>query len=168
MRFLANAVFQIALTLWIGGTWVVGYLVAPALFHALPNDRMLAGQIAGTVFRAFGWAGLALGGYLILFFILRQGRAALKTLALWLTVMLLLLTAISLFGIQPLMEGMKQAVAPLDVMNSPLGERFSAWHGISESLYLLQSLLGLGLVLRLGFPTPAFSRLFGKASEADL
>lgn len=168
MRFLANALFQIALTAWVGGIWVVGYLVAPALFYTLSENRMLAGQIAGTIFRASGWVGLGLGGYLLLFFILRQGQAVLKTLTLWLTVVMLLLTAISLFGIQPLMEGMKLDVAPLDVMASPLKERFSTWHGISESLYLLQSLLGLGLVLRLGFPTPAFSRLFNKMPEAEL
>jgi hypothetical protein len=63
---------------------------------------------------------------------------------------------------------MKREVAPLDVMLSPLRDRFVLWHGISSSLYLLQSLLGLGLLLRVGFPAPAFSRLFSKTPEREL
>ncbi|MDR1648286.1 MAG: DUF4149 domain-containing protein [Zoogloeaceae bacterium] len=167
MRFLANALFQIALTAWVGGLWIVGYLVVPVLFHHL-SDRMLAGQIAGEIFRIAGWTGMALGGYLAFFLLVRQRYASLKTLSLWLVVLMLLLSAVSLFGIQPLMEAMKQEVAPLDVMLSSLRDRFVFWHGISSSLYLLQSLLGLGLLLRVGFPAPAFSRLFGKTPEGEL
>ncbi|MDR2164128.1 MAG: DUF4149 domain-containing protein [Zoogloeaceae bacterium] len=163
MRLFANVLFQIALTAWVGGMWIVGYLVVPILFHTL-DDRPLAGRIAGHVFAASGWMGLALGGYLCFFFLLRQGRAGLRTLSLWLAVMMLILTAVSLFGIQPWMEQMKLDAAPLDVMQSPLRERFVTWHGISSSLYLLQSLLGLGLLLRTGFPT-AFFRLSSGASE---
>jgi hypothetical protein len=152
-RALANTLFQIALTAWVGGLWAVGYLVVPTLFYTL-DDRALAGQIAGHIFTVSAWAGLALGGYLLLFFVIRQKLASLKTLSLWLTVLVLILTAISLFGIQPLMAQMKIDALPLDVMDSVLKDRFAAWHGIASSLYLLQSLLALGLLLRVSFGKP--------------
>ena len=34
-------------------------------------------------------------------------------------------------------------------MNSMMRDRFSTWHGVSSVLYLLQSLLGIALVLGL-------------------
>jgi hypothetical protein len=147
LRALAHALFQIALTAWVGGLWTVGYLVVPTLFYTL-DDRALAGQIAGHIFAVSAWAGLAFGGYLLFCLIAWQRRASLKTLSFWLTALVLILTAVSLFGIQPWMADMKTDALPLDVMDSPLRERFVAWHGIASSLYLLQSLLALGLLLR--------------------
>ena len=40
MKTLTEAIYAIALTLWIGGLWAVGYLVAPTLFYTLA-DRAL-------------------------------------------------------------------------------------------------------------------------------
>ncbi|MCL2022703.1 MAG: DUF4149 domain-containing protein [Betaproteobacteria bacterium] len=149
MRRLANLLFQVVLTAWAGCLWTIGYLVAPILFYTLDN-RALAGQIAGSLFAVSGWASLAAGSYLALFLCIRQKRAW-KTLALWLIVLMLILAAVSLFGIQPMMAQMKLDALPLDIMNSPLRDRFVAWHGISSSLYLLESCLALGLVLRMGW-----------------
>jgi hypothetical protein len=39
MRRLADALYDVALTLWVGGLWTIGYLVAPTLFAALSSDR---------------------------------------------------------------------------------------------------------------------------------
>lgn len=149
MRRLADALFQIALTLWVGGLWTIGYLVAPTLFYTL-ESRQQAGAIAGQMFEVSGWLGLALGAFLLLFLLLRQGLGAMRTLAFWLVGLMVILTAVSLFGIQPLMAQMKLDVLPLDVMASPLRDRFATWHGISSGLYLLQSLLALALLLRVG------------------
>lgn len=149
MRRLADALFQIALTLWVGGLWTIGYLVVPTLFYTL-ESRQQAGAIAGRMFEVSGGLGLALGAFLLLFLLLRQGLGAMRTLAFWLVGLMIILTAVSLFGIQPLMAQMKLDALPLDVMDSLLRDRFATWHGISSSLYLLQSLLALALLLRVG------------------
>jgi hypothetical protein len=65
----------------------------------------------------------------------------------WLVLAMALLTAASQFGIQPLMAQLKADALPREVMESVLRDRFAAWHGISSILYLLQSLLGLWLVV---------------------
>lgn len=149
MRRLADACFQIALTAWVGGLWTIGYLVVPTLFYTL-DSRQQAGAIAGRMFEVSGWVGLALAAFLLAFMLLRHGLAALRSLAFWLAALMGILTAVSLFGIQPLMAQMKLDVLPMDVMNSQLRDRFATWHGISSGLYLLQSLLALGLLLRVG------------------
>jgi hypothetical protein len=76
MRRLADLLYHVALTLWVGGLWSIGYLVAPTLFAALGGDRPLAGQLAGRLFEVIGWLGLACASYLLLFVLLRTGSAA--------------------------------------------------------------------------------------------
>jgi hypothetical protein len=149
---LGEALFQVALTAWVGGVWTVGYLVVPTLFASL-EDRRLAGQLAGRMFEVGGWTGLALGALVLAGLLVRHRRASVRRLAPWLALMMLILTAVGLFGIQPLMAHMKAAALPRDVMVSPWRDRFIAWHGIASLLYLLQSVCGLGLLLRAGRPT---------------
>jgi hypothetical protein len=147
----ANALFQLLLTAWVGGLWTVGYLVAPVLFAHYESN--LAGQIAGHVFAASGIAGLVIGG-LLLAFVGWRVKTPWRTLVFWLLMLMVLLTAVQRFGIQPFMESLKADALPLPVMHSPLRDRFAMWHGISSVLYLIQSLLGLSLLLRASFGKP--------------
>jgi len=62
-------------------------------------------------------------------------------------VLMLVLGAVSLFGIQPLLAQLKADALPREVMESVLRNRFATWHGVSSILYLVQSVLGLLLVL---------------------
>ncbi|HCZ13225.1 MAG TPA: DUF4149 domain-containing protein [Accumulibacter sp.] len=146
MRRLADALYDIALTLWVGGLWAIGYLVAPTLFAALGNDRQLAGALAGRLFELIGWVGLACASYLLLFTLLRSGSVAMRRWNFWLVVVMLLLTVVGLFGIQPLLAQLKADALPREVMESVLRNRFATWHGVSSVLYLVQSALGLLLV----------------------
>lgn len=146
MRRLADALFTIALTLWVGGLWAVGYLVAPTLFATLV-DRQLAGLVAGKLFALIGWVGIVCAAYLLLFLLVRLGAAALRSGFFWLLLLMLALTAVSQFGLQPWLAQLKAAALPREVMESVLRDRFATWHGISSILYLLQSLLGLCLAV---------------------
>ena len=144
MKFLADALHSIAVTLWVGGLWIVGLMVAPLLFHTL-SDRSLAASLAGVFFTAIGWVGLGCAAYLMLFRLARFGPQALRQVFFWCVVVMAALTAGSQFGIQPLMAGLRQQALPSEVMQSILRDRFAAWHGVSSVLYLMQC--GLGMVL---------------------
>lgn len=146
MRKLSEALYLIVLTAWVGGMWAVGYLVAPVLFDSLGN-RQLAGLVAGKLFALIGWIGLGCAAYLMVFLVVRWGGAVFKRSVFWLALIMALLTAVSLFGIQPLMTQLKAEALPREVMESVLRDRFATWHGISSILYMVQSLLGLWLVV---------------------
>jgi len=146
MRKTTEAIYFAAMTLWVGGMWAIGYIVAPVLFSSL-GDRQLAGLVAGKLFALIGWLGLGCAAYLQVFLLVRLGGGAFRRLPFWLVVLMALMAAASLFGIQPLMAQLKLDALPRDVMDSLLRDRFAAWHGVSSILYLLQSLLGLGLVV---------------------
>lgn len=146
MRKLSEALYLAVLTLWVGGLWAIGYVVAPVLFASL-DDRQLAGVIAGKLFALIGWIGLGGAGWLLVFLVSRWRRQVLGRAVFWLVLAMALLSAVSLFGIQPLMLQLKAEALPRDVMESVLRDRFVTWHGISSILYLMQSMLGLWLVV---------------------
>ena len=47
MRKVSEALWFVAITLWVGGLWAIGYIAAPVLFSSL-GDRQLAGVVAGA------------------------------------------------------------------------------------------------------------------------
>lgn len=137
------------LVLWIGGIWAIGYVAAPVLFASL-GDKQLAGMLAGKLFEVMAWIGIAAAIYLLIYRVARDGAAALKTLFFWAVAVMLLLTLAGLFGIQPLMQSLKDQAMPHAVMQSVFADRFKRWHGVSSILYLIQSALGLLLIWRSG------------------
>lgn len=145
MRF-AESLYSIVIATWVGGMLAIGYLAAPVLFSQL-SDRALAGNLAGAMFNVAAWVGFACGGYLLLFFIARKGWRCLRAGIFWIVVAMLAITAAGHFGIQPLLAQLKADALPRQVMESALRSRFATWHGISSGLYLLESLLGLWLVV---------------------
>ncbi|KVW99069.1 DUF4149 domain-containing protein [Thiobacillus denitrificans] len=149
MRRFWDGLAGTMLVLWIGGIWAIGYVAAPVLFASL-GDKQLAGMLAGKLFEVMAWIGIAAAIYLLIYRIARDGSAALKTLFFWAVVVMLALILIGLFGIQPIMQSLKDQAMPHAVMQSVFADRFRHWHGVSSILYLIQSALGLLLVWRSG------------------
>jgi len=59
MRFW-GALYSLGISIWVGGLLAIGYLAAPILFAQL-SDRTLAGNLAGAMFSAVAWVGIAWG-----------------------------------------------------------------------------------------------------------
>ncbi|HQT27379.1 MAG TPA: DUF4149 domain-containing protein [Burkholderiales bacterium] len=146
MKNTGQSLQQIAITLWVGGLWVTGYMAAPVLFASL-SDRMLAGIIAGKMFAMIAYIGMVCGIYLLVYAIQKEGAGAFRERFFWAVFFMLLLTFAGHFGIQPIIQHLKDEALPLDVMKSVFKNRFEAWHGIASILYLVQSLIGLFVVL---------------------
>jgi MFS family permease len=146
MRGFFSALYNVAVALWVGGLLAMGYLVAPLLFSKLA-DRSLAGSVAGTMFSAMAWVGLACGSYLLLFVLAGKGWRAIQSGVFWIVLLMLALTATGHFGVQPILAQLKADALPRQVMESALRDRFSTWHGVSSALYLVQSLLGVALAV---------------------
>ncbi len=147
MRRIADALYLIAIALWVGGLWAIGYVAAPTLFSQLGS--MVAGNIAGRLFTAMSWVGIVCAGYLLLYLLAGRGWAVFKSAVFWIVLSMLLLTLAGHFGVQPILESIK-AQMPREVMEGVLRDRFARWHGVSSVLYLIQSALGLALVVLQG------------------
>ena len=146
MSRFTESIYSLAIALWVGGLFAIGYLAAPTLFAHL-SDRMLAGNLAGEMFTLIAYAGLACGAYLLLYLFARRGWRAVKSSIFWIVLAMVLLTIAGHFGVQPILAKLKADALPRQVMESALRDRFATWHGVSSVLYLLQSLLGVWLVL---------------------
>jgi hypothetical protein len=132
--------------LWAGSLWTVGYLVAPTLFATLA-DRVLAGTIAGSLFRIESWLCLGCGAVFIVL-TLAARTAPVSKLALYLALAMLASAAVNLFGLMPAMAEMREAAGSAGVMASEMRSRFGMLHGVSMGVYLVQSVLGIALVLK--------------------
>jgi len=146
MSRFADALYHLAITLWVGALFAIGYLAAPTLFAQLA-DRSLAGSLAGEMFRWVAWLGIACAAYLLLFLMARRGFGVLRSPIFWLVLVMLGLTVAGYFGIAPILAELKADALPRQVMESALRDRFATWHGISSGLYLVESLLGVVLVV---------------------
>ncbi len=147
MGRLADLLYRVAVTLWVGSLWAIGYIAAPVLFNTLSDNRTLAGNLAGNMFTVGAWVAFGCAAYLLLFLAGRRGWALFKSSVFWLVLAMLLLALAGHFGIQPIIVQLKAEAWPKEVMQSVVRDRFAAWHGVSSVLYLIESVLGLMLVL---------------------
>ena len=132
---------RILLTLWIGGMWVIGFVVAPTLFTML-DDRSVAGSVAGRLFTIISYIGLASSLALISALFFDLGGRALKAWRAWLLCGMLLIILFGQFVLQPEMAALKQAG-----LHGDAAARFGRLHGISSALFGINSLAGLVLVI---------------------
>lgn len=149
MRSIADALQSMTATLWVGGLWVIGFVVAPVLFATLP-DRVQAGLLAGKFFSLIAWIGIACAVYLLVYRLARDGAGALRQGLFWTVLLMLVLTLAGEFGVQPVLAALKVQALPKQVMESVLRDRFATWHGVASGLYVIQSVLGAALVILLG------------------
>lgn len=133
---------------WVGGMWMAGYVAAPVLFQALP-DKALAGMVAGKLFAVAAYMGMFCALYLLGYFYLLRGKQVLRQGIFWVVVVMLAFTLLGQFGMQPLLADLKALALPLYVMESPYAGSFRFWHGVSSIIFLVQSLLGAVLLLKM-------------------
>ena len=134
---------RILLTLWVGGLWSVGYIVAPTLF-AMLDDRSLAGAVAGQLFSIMSYIGLVASLVLLSAQFYRAECVWHRNWRIWVLLVMLLVIVTGEFYLQPLMAELKTAGL---IEGSENARRFGQLHGIASVLFLINSLLGMGLVV---------------------
>ncbi|MEK9826458.1 MAG: DUF4149 domain-containing protein [Methylotenera sp.] len=136
----------ILIALWAGALWLSG-LNAYLLFERL-QDTQMAGMLAGQLFTAVSYIGMVSGAYLVIFRVFQFGTSAFKQAFFWAVLVMLLLVLAGHFGIQPILESLKNQALPLDVMQSVFADRFRTWHGVASVAYLIECLLAVVMVLK--------------------
>jgi hypothetical protein len=99
------------------------------------------------MFTVTAWVGIGCGAYLILFVLFAKGWRAIQSGVFWIVLLMLALTVAGHFGVQPILAQLQADALPRRVMESALRDRFTTWHGVSSALYLVQTLLGIALVV---------------------
>ncbi|MDH5778555.1 MAG: DUF4149 domain-containing protein [Gammaproteobacteria bacterium] len=131
---------RILLTLWIGGMWIIGYVVAPVLFKML--ERQVAGNVAGQLFTIMSYIGLVCAVLLLTSLIYRTGFANWSQWRVLVLIGMLVILVIGQFVLQPMMAELKAAG-----LTDATRPQFGRLHGISSLLFMINSLAGLALVV---------------------
>lgn len=131
-----------ALLLWAAVAWTIGYFVAPLLFHYYPKE--LAGQVVGILLGKSYMLGYVCLTLILLDTRLRMSKINYKHIETYVLIGLAGLLVAQSEGITPYLAGLKLQIP----FNPEAINQFGMWHGISQILYLTQSLLLLFLVWR--------------------
>ena len=133
-------------SLWLGMQVMAGYVASPILFERLGKQE--AGNIAGVLFSINNYFGLL--AWIMACLVVRSNRnrsfSANGKVAPKFIILLLILTASNQFLISPVIAAHKAGTE--NWLLSLLGGSFGMWHGIFSIIYLVCSVLGLGLLWR--------------------
>ena len=144
-RFV-GVVTRLLVTAWVGGMWMVGYIVTPTLF-AMLDDRMLAGHIAGRLFSVVACIGVGTAVWLLGFMAVRWKRTVLRSVLFWVVAAMLACVAVG-YTLQMEMAALKAGLESMDVMDSVQRGQFGMLHGVASVIYLVQSLMGGWVIVR--------------------
>lgn len=133
--------------LWAGSIWAVSYLAAPSAFSVLDSTR--AGDVVGVMLTRSAWLAIVLAVLLALL-AARAGDldARRRRVLLMLVVAMLACSLVVYLGLQPAMAAIRESAGPGGVRASPLWGKFAALHGVSQALYLVESILAAVLVVK--------------------
>jgi hypothetical protein len=134
---------RLLLTLWVGSLLAIGYIAVPIAFANL-GDVTLAGNYAGQLFSAVNFLGLGCGTILLITKIVIHGKQMLGFWRFWVVLVMVILTLIFNFYLQPELEVVKQLI---HLGDTSAVDRFNLLHSVSKDLYIILSLLGLALVV---------------------
>ena len=143
---LANVRLLLA-ALWAGSVWAVSYLAAPSAFAVL--DSTQAGNVVGVMLTRSAWLAIALAVLLGLLVMRAADLDARRRRWLYgLAGGMLACSLVVYLGLQPTMAAIRAAAGPAGVRASPQWGTFAALHGVSQALYLAESILGAILVVK--------------------
>jgi hypothetical protein len=145
-KAIVNARLLLA-ALWAGSVWAVSYLAAPSAFAVLGSTQ--AGDVVSVMLTRSAWLAIALA--LLLALLVARAPDLDARRRRWLFGLIVAMLACSLgvyLGLQPAMAAIRVAAGPAGVRASPQYGTFMALHGVSQVLYLLESVLGALLVVK--------------------
>lgn len=135
---------RVLLTLWIGGMWTTGLVVAPTLFKNY--ERVLAGDIAGRLFSMLSLMGMVCVVLLLASCIMRARRAVWRDWRAGVVLFMLAIILIGEFGVAARMRELKELLAASPGASASMQE-FQWLHRNASLLFLVNSALGLLLVI---------------------
>ena len=141
-----NTFLKLLIALWVGSLWWM-IVVANVIFEKVPTSY-LAGLIAVQLFEYLSYFSLVVLTFVMFRLFKGEGWRVVKNSLFWISLFILFIVLMNLFGIKSFLEALKIQALPKEVMESIFADRFSLWHGISSIAYLIHSLLATFLMLK--------------------
>ncbi len=134
-------------SLWVGGIWAM-LMVTTILFNKIPSSY-IAGAIANDMFAFMNLFGMLASGFLLFYGFKKSNFSFFRSITFWLILLMLGLILISFFGINPLLENIRDSSVSKEIIESVFISRYSTWHGIASAAFLIECFLGIFLLLKI-------------------
>jgi|TARA_B110000259_G_scaffold182752_1_gene226846 hypothetical protein len=134
-------------SLWVGGIWTM-LMVTTILFNKVPSSYV-AGAIASDMFTFMNLFGMFSSGFLLFYGFKKASLSFFKSITFWLIILMLSLIMISFFGINPLLENIRDSSVSKEIIESVFISRSGTWHGIASAAFLIECVLGIFLILKI-------------------
>tara|TARA_B110000037_G_scaffold203863_1_gene247315 strand:- start:103 stop:549 length:447 start_codon:yes stop_codon:yes gene_type:complete len=134
-------------SLWVGGIWAM-LMVTTILFNKVPSSYVAA-AIAGDMFIFMNLFGMFSSCFLLFYGFKKASLSFFKSITFWLIILMLSLVMISFFGINPLLENIRDSSVSKEIIESVFVSRYGTWHGIASAAFLIECVLGIFLVLKI-------------------
>ncbi len=149
MNNTMHVIYNLVLSLWIGGMTLFTFIITPAIFKSFSRD--MAGTIVGKMFPGYLWFNLILS-VIALILILFAGLSFAKSgykLSLVLIALALIINMYVTFRLHPDVKQVKKEIHSFEEQadNSHIRKRFGKLHAISASLNLLLLADGMALLI---------------------
>jgi len=136
--------YQLLLSLWVGGMTAMAFVVAPPLFKTMGKDR--ASEVTSVLFPVFfNYQILLIALALVVFIYLAKSSLTTQRLGLGILILALALALYQALVLLPQAEHLRELIGSFETTakSNPNRQAFGKLHGISSSINLLLLLGGL-------------------------
>ena len=134
---------KLAMTFWIGGSWMLAIVILPLLFKTL--DQITASDITGQILNILAYIGIVCLLIALVEVIINHKLSLIKTRRFWYILIMGTIVIVNYFAIFPMIYRLRQKLAfaahqILSIQNN----MFDFWHSLSAILFLI--ICGLGVL----------------------
>ena len=142
---IVSFTYNLAVAFWVGGASIFTFLLTPIIFKVFARD--MAGDIVGALFPGYFRWGLICGIISLICQMIKKGRFA--AFSLLLIVLMLALTAIQAFVLEPRAVELKRSISSFETVppEHPKRVQFKKLHGMSMAANIAVIAGGIALIL---------------------
>lgn len=133
---------KIAMTFWLGGSWMTAAVIFPITFDAL--DPVTSGSLFQQILHINAYIGIVCLGIALVEAIINHKLSLFKTKRIWYIIAMGLILMINDFAIFPAIYKIRKNVA--DIAHKVINIQSSAfdfWHSFSAALFIITCILGV-------------------------
>ena len=133
---------KIAMTFWLGGTWMAGIVIFPILFKTL--DQITASELVKQILNMQSYIGIICLIIAFIEVIVNHKFALLATKRFWYIISMFTILVVEYFAIFPMIYNLRERISAVaHQLVSVQNNAFDFWHSFSAVLYIFICLLGM-------------------------
>ena len=133
---------KIAMTFWLGGTWMAGIVIFPVLFKTL--DQITASELVSQILNIQSYIGIICLIIAFIEVIVNHKLGLLATKRFWYIISMFSILVVEYFAIFPMISALKEKISSVaQELVSLQSNVFDFWHSFSAVLFILICFLGM-------------------------